>query len=76
MGADEPVLLQGADAGKVGMILVLMSVSLTVQPGVIPSLDRTPGELVAAVLVPDPVSGASKLLGVGALAELEPSRVD
>ena len=53
-----------------------MSVGLADQPCVVPALDRAPGELVAAVPVSDPVSGAPELFGVGALAELEPGRVD
>jgi len=53
-----------------------MAVSLADQSGVVPTLDRAPGELVTAVAVTDPVSRTAELLGVGAFAELEASRVD
>lgn len=53
-----------------------MPVCLADQPGVIPALDGTPGELVAAVPESNPVSRTSEFLQIGTLAEFEPGRVD
>ncbi len=55
--------------------LVLVPVSLTDQPGVVPSLDRTPSELETTRPVSNPVPGTLQLLVVRALAKLEPGRV-
>ena len=56
--------------------LILVPVCLADQPGVIPALDGTPGELVAAVPESNPVSRTSEFLQIGTLAEFEPGRVD
>ena len=56
--------------------LILMPVSLTDQPGVVPSLDRTSSELETTHPVSNPVPRTFQLLVVGSLTELEPGRVD
>jgi len=55
--------------------LILMPVSLTDHSSVIPSLDRTPGELETTRPVSNPVPRTLQLLVVRTLAKLEPGRV-
>lgn len=52
-----------------------MPVSLALQPGVVPPLDGTPRELVAALREPLPVSRAPDLVGVDSLTQLEAGRI-
>ena len=73
---DEAVLLQRADAGQVGVVLVLVPVGLADEPGVVPALDGRPGELVAVVFEPDPVPRALDFFGVDPRAQLEAGGVD